>query len=57
MSTEGLRESSVGKIKGFVAGIYSPSGVMAMREAQGTGEAGCSQCENLYPFISPAALL
>ena len=30
-TTEGVRESIVGKVEGFLSGIYSPSGVRGMR--------------------------
>ena len=56
MSTEELRDSAVGKIKGFVAGIYSPAGVRAMREALKREKPDVVNVHNLYPFISPAAL-
>lgn len=56
MSTEGLRDSAGGKIKGFVAGIYSPAGVRAMREALKREKPDVVNVHNLYPFISPAAL-
>lgn len=56
MSTEGLRDSTVGKIKGFVAGIHSPAGVRAMREALKREKPDVVNVHNLYPFISPAAL-
>lgn len=56
MSTEGLRDSTVGKIKGFVAGIHSPAGVRAMREALRREKPDVVNVHNLYPFISPAAL-
>lgn len=56
MSTEGLRDSAVGKIKGFVAGIHSPAGVRAMREALKREAPDVVNVHNLYPFISPAAL-
>ena len=56
MSTEGLRESTIGKVKGFVAGIYSPSGVKAMRRALKQEKPDVVNVHNLYPFISPAAL-
>lgn len=56
MSTEGLRDSAVGKIKGFVAGIHSPAGVRAMREALRREKPDVVNVHNLYPFISPAAL-
>ena len=32
-TTGGVSESAVGKIKGFLSGVYSPSGVQGMREA------------------------
>lgn len=56
MSTEGLRDSAVGKIKGFVAGIHSPAGVRAMRESLKCENPDVVNVHNLYPFISPAAL-
>ena len=56
MSTEGLRDSAVGKIKSFVAGIHSPAGVRAMREALKYEKPDVVNVHNLYPFISPAAL-
>lgn len=56
MSTEGLRDSAVGKIKVFVAGIHSPAGVRAMREALKREKPDVVNVHNLYPFISPAAL-
>ena len=56
MSTEGLRDSAVGKIKGFVAGIHSPAGVRAMREVLKREKPDVVNVHNLYPFISPAAL-
>ena len=37
-TTEGVRESAVGKIKGFLSGVYSPSGGLA------TGTSRCSEC-------------
>lgn len=56
MSTEGLRDSTVGKIKGFVSGVYSPAGVRAMREVLKREKPDVVNVHNLYPFISPAAL-
>lgn len=56
MSTEGLRDSARGKIKGFVAGIHSPAGVRAMREELMREKPDVVNVHNLYPFISPAAL-
>ncbi len=55
-TTEGVRESAAGKIKGFLAGIYSPSGVRGMREALLRENPDIVNIHNLYPFISPAAL-
>lgn len=56
MSTAGARESLAGKIRGFVSGIYCPSGVRAMREALEREQPDVVNVHNLYPFISPAAL-
>lgn len=56
MSTAGARESLPGKIRGFVSGIYCPSGVRAMREALRRERPDVVNVHNLYPFISPAAL-
>lgn len=55
-TTEGVRESSVGKVAGFLSGIYSPSGVRGMREALRQERPDVVNVHNLYPFISPAAL-
>lgn len=56
MTSAGSRESLAGKIRGFAAGIYSPSGVRAMREALRREKPDVVNVHNLYPFISPAAL-
>lgn len=56
MSTAGARESLSGKIRGFISGIYCPSGVKAMREAIKREKPDVVNVHNLYPFISPAAL-
>lgn len=56
MTSAGSRESLSGKIRGFAAGIYSPSGVKAMREALRREKPDVVNVHNLYPFISPAAL-
>lgn len=56
MTTAGARESVVGKIKGFVNGVWCPSGVRAMREALEREKPDVVNVHNLYPFISPAAL-
>ncbi len=55
-STEGKRETMTGKIKGFLSGIYSPSGVRGMREVLRRERPDVVNVHNLYPFISPAAL-
>lgn len=56
MSTEGARDSLAGKILGFVAGIYCPKGIKAMREALKREQPDVVNVHNLYPFISPTAL-
>lgn len=56
MSTAGARESLSGKVRGFAAGLYCPSGVRAMREALAKEKPDVVNVHNLYPFISPAAL-
>lgn len=55
-TTERSRESLSGKIKGFLCGIYSPSGVKGLREILEREKPGVVNVHNLYPFISPAAL-
>lgn len=56
MTSEGSRESLSGKIKGFLSGIYSPTGVRGMRDAIRREKPDIINVHNLYPFISPAAL-
>lgn len=56
MTTAGSRENLSGKIRGFVSGVYCPSGVRAMREALEREKPDVVNVHNLYPFISPAAL-
>lgn len=56
MTTAGARESLVGKVKGFAAGIWCPSGVRAMRETLQKEKPDVANVHNLFPFISPAAL-
>jgi glycosyltransferase involved in cell wall biosynthesis len=56
MSTAGVRENITGKIRGFVSGLYCPSGVKAMRESIERERPDVVNVHNLYPFISPAAL-
>lgn len=55
-TTEGERDSLSGKVKGFISGIYSPSGVKGMRKALEQYKPDIVNVHNLYPFISPAAL-
>lgn len=55
-TTEGVRESLSGKIKGFLSGIYSLSGVRGMREALNKYKPDVVNVHNLFPFISPVAL-
>lgn len=56
LTTEDVRESLMGKIKGFVSGIYSPAGVKGMKEILRKEKPDIVNVHNLYPFISPAAL-
>lgn len=56
MSTAGSRENIIGKIRGFVNGIYCPSGIKAMSDAIKRERPDVINVHNLYPFISPAAL-
>lgn len=56
MTTAGERESLLGKIRGFISGLYCPSGVRAMRDALEREKPDVVNIHNLYPFISPAAL-
>ncbi|MCM1140039.1 MAG: glycosyltransferase, partial [Muribaculum sp.] len=56
MSTSEARMSILGKAKGFINGVYCPSGVKVMREAIRKHKPDVINVHNLYPFISPAAL-
>lgn len=56
MSTAGVRDTLTGKIRTFTAGIHSPAGIRAMREALEREQPDVVNVHNLYPFISPAAL-
>jgi glycosyltransferase involved in cell wall biosynthesis len=56
MSTANARENISGKIRGFISGLYCPSGVKAMRKAIEREHPDVINVHNLYPFISPAAL-
>ena len=41
-TTEGVRESAVGKIKGFLSGIYSPSGCGECAQSVSVYQSGCA---------------
>ena len=56
MSTADSRDSLVGKIHGFLAGLYCPKGVRKMRRTLKAERPDVVNVHNLYPFISPAAL-
>jgi glycosyltransferase involved in cell wall biosynthesis len=56
MSTADARENISGKIRGFISGLYCPSGIKAMRKAIEREHPDVINVHNLYPFISPAAL-
>lgn len=56
MSTAASRETLLGKMHGFIAGLYSVNGVRAMRKALRKEKPDVVNIHNLYPFISPAAL-
>lgn len=56
MSTAGARESLVGQARGFLSGLWCPSGIKAMRKALEQNRPDVVNVHNLYPFISPAAL-
>lgn len=56
MSSAKVIGSTIGKIHGFVAGIHSPSGILAMKKALEKEKPDIVNIHNLYPFISPAAL-
>ncbi|MEG0559008.1 MAG: glycosyltransferase family 4 protein, partial [Muribaculaceae bacterium] len=55
-TTADTRESFIGKVKGFVAGCYSPSGIYGLREVLQREKPDVVNVHNLYPFISPVAL-
>jgi glycosyltransferase involved in cell wall biosynthesis len=50
LTTERSRESLSGKIKGFLCGIYSPSGVKGLREILEREKPDVVNVHNLYPF-------
>ncbi len=48
LSTEGVRDSFKGKLKGFLSGIYSPSGVRGMRKVLRREKPDIVHIHNLY---------
>ena len=50
LTTERSRESLSGKIKGFLCGIYSPSGVKGLREILEREKPDVVNVHNLYPL-------
>lgn len=56
LTTEGVCETFLGKMRGFFSGIYSFSGVREMNEVLNVEKPDVVNVHNLYPFISPAAL-
>lgn len=56
MTSEGLRDTLAGNIRGFFCGMYSRQGVKGMREALLREKPDVVNVHNLYPFISPSAL-
>ena len=56
LTTETVRNTLTGKIKGFFLGIYSPTGVKNMKRILRKEKPDIINIHNLYPFISPAAL-
>lgn len=55
-STADARDNIMGKIQGFLSGIYSPNGVAGMKAILDKENPDVVNIHNLYPFISPAAL-
>lgn len=55
-SSEGSRDSLLGNIHGFLAGLWSISGRRQMRRKLRTFRPDLVHIHNLYPFISPAVL-
>lgn len=55
-TTAGIRDSVSGKIKVFLNGLYSPSGIRSMKDAIVSESPDIVHVHNLYPFITPAAL-
>ena len=54
--SEEILNSFLGKAKGFIAGIYSRSGVLGLRKALHEFKPDVVNVHNLFPLISPAAL-
>lgn len=55
-TSAGRRDSLWGKVRGFLSGIYSPSGRREMRRMLRSHRLDVVVIHNLYPFISPAVL-
>lgn len=55
-STQSLRGTLWGNIRGFFSGIYSFEGVSSVRQKLKDFHPDVVHVHNLYPFISPAAL-
>lgn len=56
-SSKGRRESLIGQIQGFLSGIYSKEGVRTLRDILRKEKPDFVNAHNLFPFISPAALV
>lgn len=56
MTSEGLRDTLAGNIRGFFCGMYSRQGVKGLKAALLKEKPDVVNVHNLYPFISPAAL-
>lgn len=55
-SSEELAGSLFGEVRGFVAGIYSRSGIKGLKEALEREKPDVVNVHNVFPLISPAAL-
>lgn len=55
-TTEGLRGTWTGNIKGLLQGFYSPGSVRDMKRIITTARPDAVIVHNLYPYISPAVL-
>ena len=55
-TTEGVRGTLIGDIKGLLGGFYSPSAVRDIKCMMKTDKPDIVVVHNLYPYISPAVL-